>query len=80
MCPDFQLFRTCRTRPRLISRQTDEGSLGFAKTIKTSKVDRWFGLIGKQDCNRTKGTSFIAMKPNFGYNPDCLITKGTPSG
>ena len=26
--------------------QTVEDSLGFAQTIKTSKADRWFGLIG----------------------------------
>ena len=42
------------------------------ETIKTSKVDRLFGLIGNQDCNRTKGTSFIAMEPHFGCNPDCF--------
>ena len=68
----FNEFRTCRTQPSLISCQTVQGSLGFAQTIKTSKVDRWFGSIGNQDCNRTKGTSFIAMKPHFGYNPDCF--------
>ena len=48
-----------------------KASLGFVQTIKTSKVDRWFGLIGNQDCNQTKGTSFIAMEPHFGCNPDC---------
>ena len=37
-----------------------------------NKVDRWFGLIGNQDCNRTKGTSFIVIEPHFGYNPDCF--------
>ena len=68
----FTEFRTCRTQPSSIFRQTVEGSLGFAQTIKTSKVDRWFGLIGNQDCNRTKGTSFIAIKPHFGCNPDCF--------
>ena len=68
----FNEFRTCRTQQSSISRQTVEGSLGFAQTIKTSKVDRWFGLIGNQDCNRTKGTSFIEMKPHFGCNPDCF--------
>ena len=84
MCRDFVLirfhllafhlneFRTCRTQPHSISRQTVEGSLGFVQTIKTSKVDRWFGLIGNQDCNRTKGTSFIAVEPHFGCNPDCF--------
>ena len=65
-------FRTCRTQPSSTSRQTVEGSLCFAHTIKTSKVDRWFGLIGNQDCNRAKGTSFIAMKPHFRCNPDCF--------
>ena len=72
----FNEFRTCRTQPRSITRQTADGSLGFAQTIKTSKVDRWFGLIGKQDCNRTKGTSFIAIEPgiepHFGCNSDCF--------
>ena len=68
----FNEFRTCRTQPNSISRQTVEGSLGFAQTIKTSKVDRWFGLIGNQDCNQTKGMSFIAMKPHFGCDPDCF--------
>ena len=33
----FNEFRTCWTQPSSISRQTVEGSLGFAKTIKTSK-------------------------------------------
>ena len=42
------------------------------QTIKTSKVDRWFGLIGNQDCNRAKGTSFIAMEPHIGCNPNCF--------
>ena len=65
-------FRTCRTQPSSISRQTVEDSLGFAQTIEESKVDRWFGLIGNQDYNRTKGTSFIAMKPHFGCIPDCF--------
>ena len=69
----FNEFRTCQTQPNLISRQTVEGSLGFVQTIKTSKVqNRWFGLIGNQDCNRTKGTSFIAMKPHFGCDHDCF--------
>ena len=68
----FNEFRTCRIQRSSISRQTVEGSLGFAQTIKTSKVDRWFGLIGNQDCNQTKGTSFIAMNPHFGCNPDCF--------
>ena len=68
----FNEFRTCRNQPRSISRQTVEGSLGFVQTIKTSKVDRWFGLTGNQDCNRTKGTSCIAMEPHFGCNPDCF--------
>ena len=68
----FNEFRTCRTQPSSISRQTANGSLGFAQTIKTNNVDGWFGLIGNQDCNRTKGTSFIAMKPHFGCNPDCF--------
>ena len=65
----FNEFRTCRTQPRSISRQTVEGSLGFEQTIKTSKVERWFGFIGNQDCNRTKGMGFIAMEPHFGCNP-----------
>ena len=64
----FNVFRTCRTQPHSISRQIVEGSLGFPQTTKTSKVDRWFGLIS----NRTKGTSFIAMEPHFGRNPDCF--------
>ena len=68
----FNEFRTCRTQPSSFSLQTVEGCLGFARTIKTSKVDRWFGLIGNQDCNQTKGTSFIAMKPHFGCNPVCF--------
>ena len=68
----FSESQTCRTQPRSISRQTVEDSLGFAQTIKTSKVDRWFGLIGNQDCNRTKGTSFFAVEPHFGCNPDCF--------
>ena len=66
----FNEFQICRTQPSSISRQTVEGSLGFAQTIKTSKIDRWFGLIGNQGCNRTKGTSCIAMEPHFGCNPD----------
>ena len=49
-----------------------KASLGFTQTIKTSKVNRWFGLIGNQDCNRTKGMSFIAMEPHFGCNSDCF--------
>ena len=49
-----------------------KASLGFTQTIKTSKVDKWFGLIGNQDCNRTKGMSSIAMEPHFGCNPDCF--------
>ena len=68
----FNEFRTCRTQPSSICRQTVEGSIGFAQTIKTSMIDKWFGLIGDQDCNRTKGRTFIAMKPHFGYNPDCF--------
>ena len=52
-----------------------KGSLGFPQTIKTSKVDRWFGLIGNQDHNWTKGMSFIAMEPHFGRNPDCFDYK-----
>ena len=49
------------------------GQSRFRATIKTSKVDiKGFGLIGNQDCNRTKGTSFIAIEPHFGYNPDCF--------
>ena len=68
----FSEFRTCWTQPHSIFRQTVEGSLGFAQTIKTNKVDRWFGLISNQDCNRTKGTSFIAMEPHFGSDPDCF--------
>ena len=72
----FNEFRTCRTQPSSISRQTVEGCLGFARTIKTSEVDRWFGLIGNQDCNQTKGTSFIAMKPHFGCNPVCFDYEG----
>ena len=84
MCRDFVLvpfhmlafhlneFRNCRTQPSSISRQTVEGSLGFAQTIKTSKVDRWFGSIGNQDCNRKKGTSFITIKSHFGCNPACF--------
>ena len=51
---------------------TCRGSLGFAQTIRISKVDRWFGLIGNHDCNQTKRTSFIAMKAHFGCNPDCF--------
>ena len=68
----FNEFQTCRTQPRSISRQTVDGSPGFVQTIKPSKIDRWFGLIGNQDCNQTKGTSFIAMEPHFGCNPDCF--------
>ena len=68
----FNEFRTCRTQPHSISCQTVEGSLGFAHTIKTSKVDRWFGLISNQDYNRTKGTSFIAAEPRVRCNPDCF--------
>ena len=68
----FNEFRTCRTRMSSISRQTVEGCPFLARTIKTSKVDRWSGLIGTQDCNRTKGTSFIGMKPHFGCNPVCF--------
>ena len=49
-----------------------KASLGFTQTIKTSKIDRWFGSIGNQDYNRTKGMSFIAMKPHFDSNPDCF--------
>ena len=49
-----------------------KASLDFLQTIKTSKVDRWFGLIGNQGCNQTKGISFIAMEPHFGCNPDCF--------
>ena len=30
------------------------------------------GLIGNQDYNRTKGTSFIAIKPHFGCISDCF--------
>ena len=66
----FNEFRTCQTQPSSISRQTVEGSLGFEQTIKTSKVDRWFGLIGNQD--RTKRTSFIAVTPHFRCYPDCF--------
>ena len=48
------------------------GQCRFRARIKTSKVDtKWFDLIGNQDCNRTKGTSFIAIEPHFGHNPDC---------
>ena len=43
-----------------------------------NKVDRWFGLIGNQDCNRTKGTSFIAMKLHFGCNPVCIDYERNP--
>ena len=68
----FIEFRTCRTQPRSISRQTVEGSLGFAQTMKTSKVDRWFRLIDNQGCNRTRGTSCVAVEPHFGCNPDCF--------
>ena len=69
----FNEFRTCRTQPRSISRETVEGSLGFPYTIKTSNIDKRFGLIGNQNCNRTKETSSIAiMEPHFGCNPDCF--------
>ena len=34
---DVNEFRTCQTQPRSISRQTVEGSLGFAQTIKTRR-------------------------------------------
>ena len=51
----------------------------FAQTIKTSKVDRWFGLIGNQDCHRMKGTRFISVKPHFGCNPDCFDYCSGPS-
>ena len=68
----FNEFRTCRTQPHSVSRQTVEGSLSLVQTIKTSKVDGRFGFIGNQDCNRTKGTSFIAMEPHFGCDPDCF--------
>ena len=74
----FNEFRTCQTQPSSISRQTVEGSLGFEQTIKTSKVDSWFGLIGNQYCNRTKGTSFIAVNPHLDVILIVLITKGTP--
>ena len=40
------------------------------KIWNVHKVIRWFGLIGNQNRNRTKGTSFIAMRPHFGCNPE----------
>ena len=43
-----------------------------SKQVRRNKVDRWFGLIGNQECNRIKGTSFIALEPQFGCNPDCF--------
>ena len=61
----FNEFRTCRTEPR-------SGSRKQSKQVRRNKVDRWFGLIGNQDCNRIKGTSFIALEPQFGCNPDCF--------
>ena len=84
MCRDFvfvlfyPLAFHCRTQPRSISRQTVEDSLGFAQTIKRSKVDRWFGLIGNQDCNRTKATVLIPTEPHFDVILIVLITKGKP--
>ena len=42
------------------------------KQLKTSKVDRWFGLTGNRDCNQKKGRSFIAMEPRLGCNADCF--------
>ena len=59
------------SRVRFLAKQS-KASLGFTQTMKTSKIDRWFGLIGNQDCNRTKGISFIAMEPHFGCNSDCF--------
>ena len=44
----FNEFQTCQTQPNSISCQTVKGSLGFAQTIKTSKVDRWFGFVPDQ--------------------------------
>ena len=65
-------FETVKLSRIQFSCQTVKGSLGFAQTIKTSKVDRWFGLIGNQDGNRRKGTGFIPIEPYFGCNPDCF--------
>ena len=64
-CHSISMSSNLSNSAEFDSRQTVEGSVGFAQTIKTSKVDKWFGLIGNQDCNRTKGTSFIGMKPHF---------------
>ena len=61
----FNEFRTCRTQPSSISRRTVEGSLGFSQTIKTSKVDRWFGLIGNHDCNRTERNEFYCNEASL---------------
>ena len=58
--------------------QTVEGSFGFAQRIKTSKVNRWYGLIGNQDCKRTKGASFIEMGLTLDVMLIVFITKGTP--
>ena len=74
----FNELRTCRTQPHSISRQTVK-AVSFSRSNNQNNLgDRWFCLIGNQDCNQTKGTSFTAMKHQFGCYPDYLITKGTP--
>ena len=68
----FGFDQTRQTPQRSISRQMGEGCFGFAQTIETSKFERWFGLTGNQDCNRTKGTSFITIRPQLECNLDCF--------
>ena len=84
MCRDFVFihfneFPTCRTQPRSISLQTVEGSLGFAQTIKTSKVDRWFGLIGNQIVSGRNERVLLQWSLTLDVILIVLITKGTPS-
>ena len=74
MCRDFVFvrlhllafhFNEVRTWLSSIIRQTVEGSLGFAQTIKTSKVDRWFGLIGNHmDYLRMDGKQYASKVRN----------------
>ena len=89
MCDDFVFVRSHLLAFHFIVFQTKLSRVQFPSkllravsvraTIGTSKVDiKWFALIGNQDCNRTKGTSFYAIEPHFGYNPDCFDYEGTP--
>ena len=57
--------------------KTVDGSLGFAQTIKTSKVDRWFGLIGKIVIGR-KERVLLQLSLTLDVILIVLITKGTP--